>query len=270
MVVAADAARSAGAILMSHYGRLAGFDRKGAVDLVSVADRESEAFLRETLLGAFPDDGLLGEEGSRHEGTSGYRWIADPLDGTTNFVHTHPMFCVSIGLERSAERRAEAPDAPGSDRGGRVVGGCVYLPYYDELFRAAEGEGAFLNDRPIRVSRTATVNDAVLASGFPYNRRQTVDDLLAIVRRAVVHALGFRRSGSAAIDLCYVASGRCDGFWEQDLHPWDLAGGEIIVREAGGRVTDWAGGPHSITAGRTLASNGIIHDELRRALFEGL
>lgn len=251
MSLAIVAAKGAGRVLMEHYGRLSGFDRKGVVDLVCAADRESEKFLQETILNQFHNDGLLGEEGTRREGSSGFTWIIDPLDGTTNFVHTHPMFCISIGIEFE----------------GRVVGGCVYIPYYDELFRAIDGEGAFLNERPIRVSRTANLNDAVLVTGFPYNRREIVDDLLVIIRRAIVNALGFRRSGSAAIDMCYVACGRCDGFWEQDLKPWDLAAGEVIVREAGGMVTDWDGGPHSIYAGRTLASNGLIHDEMRRTLF---
>ena len=249
--VAREAALAAGDLLMSLYGRLASFDRKSAVDLVTEADRRSEVLLRDALLGAFPGDAYLGEEGAFDVGGSGWRWIVDPLDGTTNFVHTHPLFAVSIGLELD----------------GRGVGGCVWLPYYREMFHAGDGTGAFRNGEPIHVSRTARLDDALLATGFPYNRREIADELLAKVRVALVEAQGFRRSGSAAIDLCAVAAGRIDGFWEQGLHPWDLAAGEVLVREAGGRFTGWDGAEHQLAGGRTLASNGLIHDELRGALF---
>ena len=248
---AVAAARGAGDVLMGHWGRLAGYEHKGVVDLVSRADRESEAFLRDRLLRAFPDDAFVGEEGSAEAGRSGYRFIVDPLDGTTNFVHGHPVFAVSIAVERA----------------GELLAGCVHAPVARETFHAVRGGGAFVDDRPIRVSATAELDRSLLATGFPYNQREIVDELVARVRAALTRAQGIRRSGSAATDMCYLAAGRLDGYWEQGLAAWDVAAGQVIVEEAGGRVTDWAGKAHDPWTGPILASNGLLHDGLRALLF---
>jgi myo-inositol-1(or 4)-monophosphatase len=246
-------ARGAGRVLLRHLGRLDGYRRKGDVDLVSAADHASQDYLLRRILRAFPDDGVLAEEGGDTKGATGFRWVVDPCDGTTNFVHGHPVFAVSVGVVRD----------------GVPVAGCVHVPAMGETFHAAAGGGAFLNGRPIRVSAVDTLDAALLASGFPYYRRDAVDRLLALVGRAIRHGQGFRRAGAAAVDLCWLAAGRLDGFWEEGLHAWDVAAGEVIVREAGGRVTGFDGGPHSLAAGRTVASNGLIHDELRGVLFDG-
>lgn len=245
-------ARTAGDILMDSYGELTRWDRKGEIDFVSDADREAEAHIAECVSRSYPDDGWFAEEsGEPRPGTSGYRWIVDPLDGTTNFIHGYPVFTVSVALERR----------------GRIVFGCVHAPFYEETFHAVRGGGAFRNGRPIRVSRVDAIDDALLVTGFPYNRREVIDELLARVRRALMSAHGLRRSGSAAYDLCCIAAGRADGFWEQGLHPWDVAAGSLLITEAGGAVTDFDGGPHDISARRTLASNGLLHEALRAVLF---
>lgn len=247
------AARTAGDVLMDFFGELDGWDRKGPIDLVSQADRDAEEHIAGCLRRSFPDDALLAEESRQGpDGSSGYRWIVDPLDGTTNFVHGYPIFAVSIALEQR----------------GRVVFGCVHVPYYDETFHALRGGGAHRNGRPIHVSTTPSLADALVITGFPYNRRAIADELLERVRRALMATHGFRRSGSAAFDLCSIAAGRADGFWEQGLNPWDLAAGSLLVEEAGGRVTGFDGGPHDLFAGRTVASNGLIHDALRAMLFD--
>lgn len=245
-------ARTAGDVLMDWYGELDGWDRKGPLDLVSNADRDAEEHIATCIRRAFPNDGLLAEEsGEAARAGSGYRWIVDPLDGTTNFVHGYPLFTVSIALEHR----------------GRVVFGCVHAPFYDETFHAIRGGGAHRNGRPVRVSRTAEVGDALLVTGFPYDRCTTADELLDKVRRALVSAQGILRSGSAAWDLCSVAAGRADGFWERGLQPWDLAAGSLLVEEAGGRVTGFDGGPHDLFGANTVATNGVIHDALRAVLF---
>ena len=248
---ALDAARGAGEILLRHWGKLSGYELKGAVDPVSRADRESEAFLRDRLVGAFPDDGFVGEEGMAQAGASGFRWVADPLDGTTNFVHGHPIFAVSIAVERDRE----------------FVAGCIHVPVLRETFHAARGGGAFLDGRPIHVSNTSVLGRALVATGFPYNQREVVDDLVAKVRAALGAVQGLRRVGAAAVDLAYLAAGRLDGYWEQGLAAWDVAAGQVIVEEAGGRVTDWAGGPHDPWTGPILASNGVLHERLKGLLF---
>jgi myo-inositol-1(or 4)-monophosphatase len=244
-------ARRAGDLLMDFAGSVTEVDHKGAIDLVTDADRASQEFLVGAVLGEFADDAVLAEEG--HEtrvGTSGFEWVIDPLDGTTNFVHRYPHFAVSVGLLHE----------------GAPVFGAVYAAPSGELFHAQRGGGAFLDGNPLRVSAVPTVAEALLGTGFPYNRREILRELLDRVERALRSAHGFRRSGSAAIDLCHVAAGRLDGFWEQGLSPWDLAAGVLIVVEAGGRVTGYDGGPHDLRAGRTVASNGLIHDELRAVL----
>lgn len=243
-------AREAGALLMQHYERLEGFDRKGVIDFVTAADHASEALIVSRLRAAFPGDAILAEEGSGCAGDSGYEWIVDPLDGTTNFVHGFPFFMVSIGLRLDGQR----------------VSGVCYGPTLDELFAATRHEGATLNGRPIRVSATASLADSLVATGFPYNRRDIADPLVQYVKRAICSAHGVRRAGSAAYDQCLLAAGRLDGFFEQGLNPWDLAAGTVIIEEAGGRITGYDGTAFDLFGPNLVCTNGHIHDELRRTV----
>ncbi len=238
---------------MTHYGRLSGYENKSDIDFVTVADKGSEALIVAAIRAAFPDDAILAEEGGGVDGVSGYEWIIDPLDGTTNFVHGFPMFMVSIGIQLHGER---------------TIGVC-YGPVYDELFAAVRGGGATCNGTPIAVSATSKLSDALLATGFPYNRRVIADDLLAKVKRVLCNAHGMRRAGAAAYDQCWVASGRLDGFFEQGLSPWDLAAGTLIIEEAGGRISAYDGGPFELGGPDVIASNGAIHDEIRTVIVDG-
>lgn len=240
---------------MGHLGRLAGFDEKSAIDLVTKADRESEAFIAAELRASFPNDVFVLEEADGKEGarskraniaTAEFAWCVDPLDGTTNFVHAYPQFSISLGL---------------LSRGEPVLG-VVHGPALDELYAGGRGVPATLNDRPISVSKVDRLSRALLSTGFPYDRRERIDALLAIVKRAILSAHDIRRAGSAALDLCFVAAGRTDGFFEQGLSPWDLAAGQAIIEAAGGRVTNYDRGPHDLFGGEVLATNGKIHDEL--------
>ncbi len=218
---------------------------KGAVDLVTAADEAAEALLRRELLAAFPEDALLAEEG----GAAGrpdapWTWIVDPLDGTTNFVHGLAHFAVSVGL---AYR-------------GDPVAGVIHAPAYGRTWHGAAGRGVWLDGRAARVAGTQDVGAALLATGFPYDRRAKARALLGAVERALVAARGVRRMGSAALDLAHVASGHFGGFWEQGLKPWDMAAGVALVREAGGRVTGFEGAPWDAADGRIVATNGPLHD----------
>jgi myo-inositol-1(or 4)-monophosphatase len=241
---AESAAREAGKLLAENAGRSHTVERKGVIDLVTEMDKASEALLVDRLRAAHPDAGLIAEEGSEIAGTGG-RWIVDPLDGTTNYAHGHPQWCITIGFEKD----------------GKVRAGVVFDPLRDEMFVASEGEGAFLNGRPIRVSKVATLNDSLLATGFPYDRRSRADYYMAYYKAAVVATQGVRRAGAAALDMAWVANGRLDAYFEQGIKPWDVAAGEILVREAGGTVSDYEGGPHVLTGRRTLATNGLVHAE---------
>ncbi len=254
-----DAARAvaaeAGAILMRHFGRLARYDEKSAIDLVSDADRESEAHVASRLAALFPEDLLIQEEAHGLAGARARRaatdaapfaWCIDPLDGTTNFVHGYPTFAVSIGLLH---------------RGAPALG-VVHAPALGESYAGGHGIPATRGRDPIRVSAVPSISRALLATGFPYDRRQRVDALLAVVKRALLAAHDLRRAGSAALDLCTVACGRLDGFFEQGLSPWDVVAGQAIVEAAGGRVTGYRGEPHDPYAGHILASNASIHDDL--------
>jgi myo-inositol-1(or 4)-monophosphatase len=253
--IALRAAEQAGAVLMRHDGRLQGFDEKSPIDLVTDADRESEAVVLTELRAAFPDDVVLAEERDGRAGAQALRarvaaipfaWAVDPLDGTTNFAHTHRNFCVSIGLLQH----------------GRPVLGVVLAPARRELFVGGEGLTATCNGQPIRVSAVATLAKALLATGFPYDRRERLPQLLTWLSRALKRSHDIRRGGSAALDLCEVACGRLDGFFEVGLQPWDLAAGQAIVTAAGGMVTAFDGSAHDLFAANTLASNGQIHAEL--------
>jgi len=226
---------------------------KGPRNFVTAADHRAEEIVRSELAKARPDYGFLGEEGGTREGSDkSHRWIVDPLDGTTNFLHGIPHFAVSIGLERN----------------GAIVAGVVYNPANDELFVAERGKGAFLNDKRIRVAARQRLADAVVACGLPHYGRGD----LALARREIAaaqqHYAGLRRYGAATLDLAWVAAGRLDAYWERDLSPWDLAAGSILVREAGGFVTDLDGGEEIFAKGQVAAGNDTMHRELLGLLKE--
>lgn len=237
----------AGDILLRHFGKVQNLEFKStAFDVVTAADKESQARIIEIIRANFPLHQILAEESTQVSTTaSDYKWIIDPLDGTTNFAHSMPIFSVSIAVE---ER-------------GKVIMGAVYSPIARELFYAERGEGAWLNDKPMRVSETSELSKALLVTGFPYERSQ-IDYLLKYVREVLNQAHGLLRLGSAALDLCYVACGRLEGFWEFFLNPWDTAAGYLIVEEAGGKVTDFCGNPYSPTGKQILATNGKIHNAM--------
>ncbi len=246
---AIKAAREAGKLLRKNLGHTISVEYKGEVDLVTEMDRRSEDCIVGLIRKAFPGHGILAEEGSGRESSSGARgarWIIDPLDGTTNYAHGLPTFCVSIAFEES----------------GRVKLGVVYDPMLDEIFTAEEGKGATLNGRAIKVSSTGDISKGLLATGFPYDIRTSPDNNLDHFSRFAVTAQAIRRPGSAALDLSYVACGRFDGFWELKLHPWDVAAASLMVKEAGGEITDFRGNPFSIYGVEALATNGLIHEEM--------
>ncbi len=242
-----EAARAAGQLIREHWQEPKQIDYKGTVDLVTSVDRDSERRIVDVLQSHFPSHSILAEEETTVTGTqASYRWIIDPLDGTTNFAHNYPHFGVSIALERE----------------GEVIIGLVYDPLRRECFRAVKGAGATLNGNRIRVSATLELNQALLATGFPYDRRDRADDYLRFFKAFLIRTHGIRRNGSAALDLCYLACGRIDGFWEAKLRAWDIAAGSLAVKEAGGRLSDFCGNEFSIWREETLASNGAIHDEM--------
>lgn len=226
---------------------------KGDVDLVTKFDMEAQDLVSGRLLSAFPDHGILAEEGLCREGQSEFRWILDPLDGTTNFAHGFPVYSVSLALERK----------------GNVVLGIVYDPMREEIFRAEAGKGATRNGNTIQVSNIKTLGESLLATGFPYDVRTGPVNNLDHWNHFVVEAQAIRRCGSAALDLCYVACGRFDGFWELKLNPWDVAAGTLIVVEAGGRISDFRGQSFSIFDPETLATNGFIHEAMIDVLKKG-
>jgi myo-inositol-1(or 4)-monophosphatase len=244
-----DAARAAGTLILDNWQRPKKIDHKGAIDLVTSVDRESERIIVDILQRNFPDHGILAEEETdQRSSLSRYLWIIDPLDGTTNFAHSYPQFCVSIALQYD----------------GEIVLGLVYDPIRDECFRAVQGQGATLNQTPIHSSESSQLDKSLLATGFPYDRRDNANFYLTLFKAFLISSQGLRLNGSAALDLCYVACGRLDGFWELKLKPWDTAAGALIVKEAGGRLSDFAGKSFSIWGNETLASNGLIHDEMMR------
>ena len=251
--MAVDAARAAGQLLHREHPGTRQVSYKGTVtNLVTEMDGRAEALVVDTLLGHFPDDGILGEEGSARAGRSGRRWIIDPLDGTTNYAHGLPIYSVGIGLEQD----------------GAIVLGVVYDPSRDELFVGERGGGATLNDTRLAVSATPTLDTSLLVTGFPYDIRTNPDNNLREYTAFSTRARAVRRLGSALIDLAYIAAGRMDGFWELSLSPWDVAAGGILVEEAGGRVTDLRGAPLDVNKPRLVATNGRIHDEVLAVLKE--
>ncbi|MGB0591398.1 MAG: inositol monophosphatase family protein [Myxococcota bacterium] len=247
IALARKLALAAGDLLLSYFGRLEHIERKGAVDLVTEADKAAEALIADAVAEAFPEDGFLGEEG----GLSGaeearWSWVVDPLDGTTNFVHRVPHFAVSIGLLFE----------------GAPYAGVVRHICRHETYHAVRGEGAWCGERRLEVTSRRVLSDCLLATGFGYDRAQRADELLAPVKRALEQGRGLRRMGSAALDLVDVAQGLYDGFWEDALNPWDVAAGVVLVQEAGGQVTAFGGRPMTIDGGSFIATNGLIHEAI--------
>jgi myo-inositol-1(or 4)-monophosphatase len=248
--VARQVALEAGALLKNFLGRITHIVHKGETDLVTEADFQSEKLILESLGRRFPEDIFLTEETGQHGHGSERMWLIDPLDGTINFTHELPFFAVSVALQVQAE----------------TMLGVVYNPCTQELFEGAKGAGAFLNQRPLTVSRATKLIDSLLATGFPYTVHQNPGDLIKRFGNLTLRGRGVRRMGSAALDLCYVAAGRFAGFWEQDLNPWDTAAGAFLVEEAGGRVTDFEGSPFNPFLKTVVASNSLIHEDLLAAL----
>ena len=247
-------AREAGARLREFYSQGVATEYKGDVDLVTVADRTAEKLIRERLSESFPEHGIYGEEGTRDRLEGEFRWYVDPLDGTTNFAHGLPQFCVSMGLEQ--RRKGLAPDEDGT-----MVAAVIYDPLREELFIAERGRGALLNGRPMHVSSTPELAEALVATGFPSKKRHESPNI-HFYHEFSLRSHGVRRAGSAALDLAYVAAGRLDGFWEFNINPWDTAAGYLLVEEAGGQMTGFAGQPFRLDSREILASNGLIHAEL--------
>jgi len=252
--IAIAAARAGGAVLMDKFGTRLRVTHKGAVDLVTEADEAAEAAIVSLLRQHCPEHDILAEEGDYSRGSRSHCWIIDPLDGTTNYAHGFPWFAVSIGLEIDGEVRV----------------GVVYNPCNNELFVAEKGQGAFLNQRRLQVSTVARLDQSLLATGFPYDRKQTTannyDHFVAFQQSAQA----CRRPGAASLDLACVAAGRFDGYWEMKLKPWDVAAGQLLVTEAGGVVSHFDGGPLDIYSRETLASNGQIHAAMISVLLQGV
>ena len=250
--VAVDAAREAGELLITEFDRPQQLSYKGEVDIVTEADRKSESLIVARLLKRFPGHAILGEEGgTTGAGGARYRWLVDPLDGTTNFAHGFPVFAVSIGLLEN----------------GEPLIGAVYNPVTRDMFTAMKGEGAFRGQKRIRVSTVETLSKSLLATGFPSHKR-TQNPNIHYYWEFTLRSHGVRRAGSAALDLCSVACGQFEGFWEFGLKPWDTAAGMLIVREAGGTVSDFSGRPYLPGDPELLVSNGLIHDEMKALAVE--
>jgi myo-inositol-1(or 4)-monophosphatase len=250
--VAIAAAKEAGRIQKAHLADLHKVEFKGEINPVSEVDKLCEKAITQIILGAFPDHDLLTEESAFKGKGSPFKWVIDPVDGTTNYIRGFPFFCVSIALEIEGEIRL----------------GVVYDPLFGELFQAETGKGAFLNGKRISVSRMKDLDLSFLTTGFPYDVREHADYYLRFFRQFMVKSIAIRRPGSAALDLCYVAAGRFDGYWELKIHSWDVAAGCLMVTEAGGKVTDFKGGNFTIYDVDIIASNGWIHEEMLRVIQE--
>ena len=254
--LAIEAALAAGQFLKESVGKVLEVERKFGqeTNLVTQIDKKAEEIIITMIKRKYPHHDFLAEESGSHNKESEYRWVIDPLDGTLNFTHGVPIFSVSIAVE---ER-------------GEIIAGVVYEPNSGELFTAEKGKGAFLNRKPIRVSKVDTLIESLLVTGFPYTVRDNPENAIQHFVNLLMKAQGVRRLGSAAIDLCYVACGRFEGFWEVSLSPWDMAAGVLLVQEAGGRFTDFHGAPSSIYTKQVLATNGLIHEMTIEILKEGL
>lgn len=248
--VAVRAAQEAGALQVLQIHNQHQIEFKGDINLVTEVDKASEALIMRELSSHFADHNFLGEEGGQRDNGSDYTWIFDPLDGTTNYAHGYPLFCVSIALEYK----------------GEIILGVVYDPNRGELFWAEKGQGSFLNGKPLRVTTTNQIDHSLLATGFSYNVKEVQDNNLNHFCDMIMAARAVRRDGVAAIDLCYVACGRYDGFWELNLMPWDVAAGKLILEEAGGQVTRFSLKPFSIRDTDILATNGLIHQGMSEIL----
>jgi myo-inositol-1(or 4)-monophosphatase len=247
--------REAGALLLEHFNRQVTVEHKSESDPVTLADRESEALIVSQIRSRWPQHDVVGEEGSRVESGSEYCWFIDPLDGTANYAHGLPMFGISLAVQWKGER----------------VAGVIYDPIRDELFAAEQGGGAYLNGNKIRVSSITKLNECLMATGVPIYKRHENPNIY-FCHQMTLRTHGVRRSGSAALDLASIACGRLDGFWELNLKPWDTAAGVLIVEEAAGRVSNLRGGPFQLDGPETLATNGLLHEELLRefsAMFSG-
>jgi myo-inositol-1(or 4)-monophosphatase len=247
---AENAARIAGARIVEAMSNLRQVDYKGRADMVTNVDRESEAIILECIRQAWPEHAVLAEETGDNRLSSDWRWVIDPIDGTTNFVHGYPFFCVSIAVQYRLQTEVAV----------------VYDPVHDEMFTALRGQGAFLNGSPLRVSQTTELSETLLATGFPYELGDRWHRSMDYFKLFYYRTHGVRRDGAAALDLCYVAAGRFDGFWEFDLKPWDVAAGMLLVTEAGGTVTDFAGNVAAIEGSEIVASNGAVHTRMLEVL----
>jgi myo-inositol-1(or 4)-monophosphatase len=251
--IAVEAARTAGLFLKQNLGKVKDIQKKAGQEknLVTEIDKRSEEMIINIIRKHFPAHDILAEEGGgTHGSSSNYKWIIDPLDGTTNFTHGFPVFCVSIGIEYK----------------GELLVGVIYDPNFDELFTAEKGQGAFLNGKRISVSKLDSLEKSLLVTGFPYNIADNPDHAVEHFVHFLMKAQAVRRMGSAAIDLAYVAAGRYEGFWEVALNPWDMAAGALLVQEAGGIITDLAGNPFSIYKNEVLATNGLVHNPMKDVL----
>jgi len=249
---AIETARDAGQILLEKFGRKIKISLKGDINLVTEADLASEKLIIERIRSYYPKHAILAEEAGDAvllDGVNKWKWIIDPLDGTTNFAHGYPCFCVTLALEHD----------------GEIVIGVTYDPTRGELFAAEKGKGATLNNKPIRVSETEKLGDALIVTGFPYNFKEK-ENFARHLTDFLLHSRGVRRDGSAAIDMAYVACGRFDGFWEEGLNPWDVAAGLLLIEEAGGQVSYYTGEKYNIYSPPIVASNGLIHGEMLRVL----
>lgn len=249
---AIETAREAGQILLEKFGRKINISKKGDINLVTEADLASEKLIIERIRSRYPKHSILAEESGEttvEGGESVWKWIIDPLDGTTNFAHGYPCFCVTLALEHD----------------GEIVVGVTFDPTRDEMFAAERGAGATLNNKPIHVSETEKLSEALLVTGFPYNARER-EDFARHFTGFTYKSRGIRRDGSAAIDMAYVAGGRFDGFWEEGLNPWDVAAGVLLIEEAGGRVSYYDDSKFSIYQPPICASNNLIHGEMLQVL----
>lgn len=247
---ALDLARKSGALLKEMFSSKHQIHYKGDINIVTEADKMSENLIIQEIRRVFPEHGILSEESDAIAGDGKMRWIIDPLDGTTNYAHGYPVFCVSIALEKD----------------GRVILGVIYDPTRDDLFFAERGQGAYLNSEKLSVSTLSNLSQALLATGFPYDIRESKNNNLDYFNKMAVRVQAIRRAGAAALDLAYLAAGRFDGFWELKLKPWDTAAGCLMVEEAGGVISDISGNPWNLESPVILASNGLIHDQMIKVL----
>jgi len=248
--IALKAVKEGGAILMEYFGKVKSIDYKGEINLVTEADRRSEEVILNIIKDSYPDHRILAEEAGDSGDSSPFKWIIDPLDGTTNYAHGYPCFCISLAIEHK----------------GDIIYGAVYDPVREELFTGEKGNGAHLNGKEIKVSSTQALIKSLLCTGFPYDLKNNIEISIINFRNFLMKAQAVRRDGSAALDLCYTAQGRFDGFWEQKLHPWDIAAGSLIITEAGGKLSDFKGENFSIYDKEIVASNGIIHNQMVEVL----